>query len=461
MLRKENLRASVLPILVTVVFTLGLGVSFIGSIGPLSLPDPPMHAYEIYALATGQSFSPSSPMTDDFGNQQMAQTMTVDARVGNANCRNEYVYRLITLPRNDDPERAKQVESLAAPYAGEVSGILRRSQYFPFAYAPQAVAVSVATALGGSPWNALQGARVVNLLLALVLEVAAIYVLPKGKWAFALVSSMPVSVFLAASISVDALIPGISMLLIGLAMRSLERRRMSNVIMASCVLLAIALLFLKTAYATVALALLALPNEVVSWRKKAVSATIALIVFLGANIWWKSVTGLDYTFAGLNIDNNIKWISSHPLHTVACFAITLVTLPYQLTAYGLDYFISVALVAIVVVVVHRRSKSQSARLPSTFLSWLSRWRIPLAGIAATLLSLLAIYVTFAIGWTRFTAAGWASGLFGMQERYFIPLFPLAVLALYPVVTERMHPNSEECTGCIANGNRKTMLGEKR
>jgi hypothetical protein len=96
----------------------------------------------------------------------------------------------------------------------------RTAAYAPAAYLPQAAGIALGRAAGLSPLGLLYAGRLANLVFWLILIRAAIGMAPLGKWLFALPALLPSTVFLAASLSVDAMAIGLAFLLAALALRA-------------------------------------------------------------------------------------------------------------------------------------------------------------------------------------------------------------------------------------------------
>ena len=69
-----------------------------------------------------------------------------------------------------------------------------------------------------APLAMLYLARVANLIVYLLLAAAAVRLAPIHKWTLAMVALMPMSVYLAASLSADAMTLGLSLLVVALTL---------------------------------------------------------------------------------------------------------------------------------------------------------------------------------------------------------------------------------------------------
>jgi uncharacterized membrane protein len=90
---------------------------------------------------------------------------------------------------------------------------------FIFPYLPQALGIFIGKNFNGSPLSLLYIGRVFNLLFSIALIFLAIRTTPFFKWIFFLLGLMPMTLYLCASLSKDAMIIGLSFLLIALFLR--------------------------------------------------------------------------------------------------------------------------------------------------------------------------------------------------------------------------------------------------
>ena len=90
------------------------------------------------------------------------------------------------------------------------------ARYSPVTYLPAATAIAVGRLTGRTPLRLFYLGRAGTLIGYLLLVVAAVWLMPVQKWTLALLGLMPMSIFLAASLSPDAL--SIALSLLGIAM---------------------------------------------------------------------------------------------------------------------------------------------------------------------------------------------------------------------------------------------------
>lgn len=90
--------------------------------------------------------------------------------------------------------------------------------YTPILYFPQAIGISLGKSLDLSPLILIYLGRIANLFVWILMIYAAIRIIPVAKWLFFFLALTPMSIFMAASLSADALTNGLSFLVISLAL---------------------------------------------------------------------------------------------------------------------------------------------------------------------------------------------------------------------------------------------------
>lgn len=178
----------------------------------------------------------------------------------------------------------------------------------PLPYLPAAAAIRVSTFPRTSALGTLYAARLANMVAGTLLVWLAVRRTPFGKWCFALLSVMPMTLFLRSSISPDGITIGLAFLLIAEILRvsqrdgSLRARDMS-----AAILLAFLLQLCKPVYAPLALLVLIVPlrrfdNPI---RGALALAGVCLAAAAGVvlTIWW--------------VDLSVRSPEALPVHTAA------------------------------------------------------------------------------------------------------------------------------------------------
>ena len=190
------------------------------------------------------------------------------------------------------------------------------ARYSPVPYLPAAAAVGMGRLAGLAPLELFYLGRVGTLIGYLLLAAAAVWLMPVQKWTLALLALMPMSIFLAASFSPDALsialsFVGIAMIL-RLALRP-EKVGRGDLWWLGAVLLLVGLA--KPAYVAFALLVLQVPREKFSdprqrWWICALLVGLPLAVSIA---WALSLPGLSVPLLPrVNVKAQAWWMLEHP-----------------------------------------------------------------------------------------------------------------------------------------------------
>jgi uncharacterized membrane protein len=130
------------------------------------------------------------------------------------------------------------------PQFTEKTGYNKHHSMFP--YIPSAIGVYIGKIFELSWLNMTYLARITNLLSWLLLGYLAIRFIPIGKWLLCLIALSPMSVFQAASISIDSLTNGLSFLLIALIFKFIFKQQL--IVLISILIVSIFVAFTKIPY---------------------------------------------------------------------------------------------------------------------------------------------------------------------------------------------------------------------
>jgi uncharacterized membrane protein len=117
-----------------------------------------------------------------------------------------------------------------------------------FPYFPSAIGIYIGKIFELSWGNVIYPARISNLLIWLFCGYLAIRFIPIGKWLLCLIALSPMSVFQAASISIDSLANGLSFLLIALMFKFILQEQSRKIIFFSILMVSILLFLSKFPY---------------------------------------------------------------------------------------------------------------------------------------------------------------------------------------------------------------------
>lgn len=415
-----------LPILTFVVISLFFGSLFIKNIGSFSGPDiRNAHYKATIALATGQSFN--KPITQGYSRVSELKGNEKYFNSGGATCsKNALVSATIVAPLSSDGSRKciyNHDKNLSRDKIIETIGIL---QYPPVGYIPQATGLFIGMKLWLEPVHAQTIARMFNLFTYIAIIVIAIKLLPKGKWLAAGLGLLPPSLFLASSLSADALNIAWSFLFIAYILHLNHKGKLINkkqkLIL---VVLGVVLFLLKVAYTPLVLLLLILDKKVISnkhrWQLFAGTAIIGVVLYAIWSLNWSSLSSIVDTGVQSNliIHNMPKAMFSIILNVLyALFSILKINEQGYLLIYGALIF-----------VLGRNLKSKQMIAPSKLIDFMTFYKILIIGLLVWFLSLAMTYTALLLTWTDISKHGW-TGIQGFQERYLLPLLPLLLLLYY-------------------------------
>ena len=310
----------------------------------------------------------------------------------------------------------------------------------PYIKLPSALGIVLATLLNLGSFPLFYLGRFFNLLMFAALAYFAVRITPVGKNAMMVAGLLPMTLHLASSYSYDAGIMGLAFLLTGMCLRAVYGEGlMSRREKAGIVVVAVLLAPCKVVYTVIVLLVILIPRKrfssaAASARFKVVAigfALLSLLVFRAAGLLQMAGVASSSTAEGSRGDEYGTFYSglvSDPLNTVLLFLRTFdvqgsfyldTLVGGSLAWFQVDLkaplYITVALLFIVVLSA-QRSEGDNVVIPGAH-------RVLCGGLA--LAGGLGVILSMLIGWT-FTSE---SVVQGVQGRYFLPLLPMAALAM--------------------------------
>jgi uncharacterized membrane protein len=410
-----------------------LTLIFVAVTPPFEAPDEPQHFMKSLALSRGSIFA--DVHGTEIG-QDLPSAMT-------ALYLKDFPVAVPGVPRIYRPS-----EIAASWHADETrsgltfAGFPNAAGYPPTLYLPQAIGMGLARIFGLPALGAFYAGRLVNALAALALLAGALRVMPFGRYAIFAVAALPTTAYQAASLSPDATINAGAFLALALTLRvgsGAVNGASSIALPAVSILLGLA----KGVYVPVLLAGLRWPfakRNRHAWLILA-SAAIAAIAFIA---WMKASGGATATYGivarGSGLSVRTAPVASQLailLNDPAGFArILLVSVTQRAPVYALQVVgrfgwnaillpLSAYPLAFLMLCFALRDGGVAHRIPAIRRLW---W-LALA-LGGELLIEIALYLTG-------TPPG-ADYVQGVQGRYFLPLLPLAVLALLPRTARSQH-----------------------
>jgi uncharacterized membrane protein len=302
--------------------------------------------------------------------------------------------------------------------------------YSPVAYAPAVVGIWIVKLSGSSALVMMYAARLVTLLCWIGLVYTGIRQTPVFKWTVVLISLLPMSVFLAGSISADVMTNGFSILLTSLILKSAfaEKGSFNSREGLWILLVSVLLALTKQVYFLLAALAMTIPTERFGGGRR---KTAYLLMLAGAAIavniiWAWLVRGVVVTESWADPGKQVQFIMEYPWEYIQVLVETLSKWWWKYTQWfvgvlgwldtKLPPWIYPSYIAMILgVAILDKGEGRPMEIAERFL---------VAGISAATLLLIATsqYITYTIPM--------APTIRGVQGRYFIPLAVAALLVLY-------------------------------
>jgi uncharacterized membrane protein len=196
--------------------------------------------------------------------------------------------------------------------------------YSPLGYLPQTAGVLIGRFAGGAPLVMMYLGRLLNLMAWLLLVYWAIKITPIHKWFLAVLALMPMSIFLAPTLSVDAMTNGVSFLLLAMVLYLTYDNTVSAVsnrhlgVILAC---GIYLILSKIAYSPLILLYFLIPATRFSPRRIYLQKTMALVAIISlVFIGWSLLTAhlhVPLETPGASVRGQAMHIMNHPPKFVA------------------------------------------------------------------------------------------------------------------------------------------------
>jgi uncharacterized membrane protein len=286
------------------------GLIMVVIVPPFQTPDEPAHYYRAYDIA---DFKWIAQKTASGMGDELPQSL----------------YRIAEELTNEIPFHPQQkitvqkiIDYLSLPLNESVKTFVPFNTSAlapPVVYIPQALGMTTGKALHLSPLIFLYLGRLFNLIAWITLVFIAIRITPIGKWLFFLLALLPMSVFLASSLSADPVTNGLSFLLIACILKEalMDREfplRPSNLIVISILLALIALT--KQAYFFTPFLFLLIPVKRLKNTKRYLTIFVGLasVFFLAGSLWFFAVSKIYVPYqAGVSPGDQLHHILVHPL----------------------------------------------------------------------------------------------------------------------------------------------------
>ena len=422
------------PEKIFLVLALTLGVVFVFLTPPFQVPDEPQHFYRAFQVSELGFLAPVALN----GREGALLPKSLADLVDSSNVAATRFRPAIKV----DP--SKFLAALHAPLNAHDRDYLPVSSYPPVAYLPQAVGIGIGRFFGAPPLVLFYLGRLFALGAWTVLVFLAIKITPRLQWTYVLLALMPMTLYLAASISVDSVVIAVSFLLSAHLLSwayddTRERIGFNDVV--RLLVMAVALSLSKAVYLTAIFLFVLVPQKKFESKTKYFLTFGAIVIAcLAAHQGWSvfshwamtpgpsielSRHGVDAShLPDVSPDRQLEFIRANPWAFVNVLLTTVSTpkvLFYYLNSFvGMLGWLDVLLPAWVayayVVVVIVVSLLNGSREP---VSWKAK------GVAFGIFSLTWL-ITLVYLYVGYSSVGMIV-VGGFQGRYLIPIAPLFFL----------------------------------
>jgi uncharacterized membrane protein len=404
-------------------FTLVVGAVFGGSLifltPPFHVPEEGQHFSRSYALSQGIIYA--SRNGNSVGAELPASLEEADD-VSISHPQNEYAFHASVEKLKEglqiplDPQRRKFYEFPVT------------ARYSPAPYVPAAIALGLGRYAGLSALEELYAGRIGTLVAYLLLVTAAVWLMPIQKWTLTLIALMPMSIFLAAGITADALSIAAALLAIAMILRLALREKSvdrQSLCWLGATLLVVALA--KPGYVLIVLLFLLVSKNKFSdswrcWRARAWMVGLPLAVSLA---WVLSIRGLCVPLRpSVDLKAQADWILSNPWMYLKMMD-TRINDPYL----HLGIIAMLGWGTIILAPIVYKIYWLGLLMTTVFDGGPEHVRLPkLTRAVAVILYFLVMAVIATLTYLTWHAVG-DRIIHGLQTRYSIPVLPLLLLPL--------------------------------
>lgn len=422
---------NVTPVKFFLISSFVFGLLFIFITPPFQTPDEPVHFYRAYQI-TNLNFivdtKPNAPvggeLPDSLGDTVLLTTTNPSIQ--------------FTPAQKYDLRKTKQALSIREDSSDtEKYDFSATAVYSPVAYLPQASGIAVARVLRLPPVVMMYAARLGNLLVWILMVSLVIYMIPRKKWAVAVVGLLPMAVFQAGSLSTDVMTVGSALLFVGFILKLLDQKSdiSKNQIGIIIIIASLALLSKQIMIVLIPLILLLPSAQLGGARlalfKKITAIFVPIALFI---VWSLLVKDIDATTTFANNQNSaeqINFVIQNPHSFVNVLWNTHffnwgdnITRSFIGTFGWMDTPLSEAIVIVGYITLFLALVA-NPQTTGKFKQWLT------AGQKITFLVILVAYwgIVNAALYAVYSPVGFKI-IVGLQGRYFIPMLLLLIPLTY-------------------------------
>lgn len=309
------------------------------------------------------------------------------------------------------------------------------SKNTPFVYLPQSLAFFITNSLGVSLLIGFVLAKLFGLAVHTFAFFMAIKYSPKGKWIFFTIGLLPMTVVQSVALGADVMTTALCVLFTALILKiALADRLVSKRHFILLFILIAGLSLVKIAYLPLVLLALLIPlvnKHYKSWKFILRSAATAILCILPGVIWYLSVADIpdNYSNTLINGPEQLQYLKDNPIRFIGVIIATYLSDAHALTIWrGLFgsfiwdtaqlpiffNFLGAVILGLSLFMYHKGEDKKQLPISAKLMLW---------GVFLILLTAITIAL-----YMYYTSVGAASAL-GIQGRYFLPLLPLAMIAI--------------------------------
>ncbi|NQU31862.1 MAG: DUF2142 domain-containing protein [Bacteroidetes bacterium] len=399
-------------------FSISFGLLFLTISPPITGPDEGGHFYRSYQISQGNFFKV---------NQTVPKSLQTILHRG-------FLY----------PNKKTSIDSILSLHKIilQPEEKINSWTYDPvIPYIPQAMGIAVGRIMNVPPTGLLYLGRLFNLLVSILILYTAIKTTPIGSWIFFLISLMPMSLYLMASLSHDGMTISLSFLLIALLLKyALNNTQILKIRQVYFLFfIAILLALCKPPYFLTGILFLLIPVKRIGSLKKYITTFIIFMVILMTTYpAWYSIRGLLTTIPLMHLplvyfqfgapNPQIMFLLSNIFEFIQLM-FTDIFIHHRdlyLTSFYANFgLLELPLPKMMVLTFLGLTLLTTIVTPTINinLSWWKKFCIFLVFIGCVVMIEVAAYLYFTPGGVSF--------INGVQGRYFIPITPLFFLLFYP------------------------------
>ena len=397
------------PELIFVIIASVYGLAFLFITPPFQVPDENSHFIKAAGLSDGYWIS--EKIGDKAG-------ITVSNNI--VQFISEYPHSIVTTLNSDQDINGNQFVDLSN------KSIVT---YSPVSYALPAVVIKIGESLTLPAWMLLYLARLVNLFVWLFLTYLAIKTIPIQKWVLLLIALMPMTVFEAASVSIDSLTIALSFLAIAYILKlSFDDKTIKKIDFIALLVLGCLIALSKSIYIILFLLLVLIPPSKFKTHKMKYIFILTLLILISfVAIAWLNLTNCLYSpdITHWSISGQIQFIINNPsFYAGTILNNTIIQSPFYLMSF-IGYFGWLEIRLSPVIVIFYMSLILIVALLDKNKIKISL-NHKLIGLLVVLINTIAIFSFEYLTWNSIGT----NFIEGVQGRYLIPISPVFGLLFY-------------------------------